>query len=109
MESSATDIIGSPEDIRNLKRGQMASLALREDRCIRIIPYDEREIERALIRFDQVVADIEGCVLSEMKDSSNVMIHWCGNKYERNRCIACDMKCFCIDIPDNKKIKPKVP
>lgn len=109
MESGATDIIGSPEDIRNMKSGQMASLALREDRCIRIIPYDEREIKKALVRFDQVVADIESCVLSEMRDSSNVMMHWCGNKYERNRCIACDIKCFCIDIPDDKKIKPKVP
>ena len=100
----ATDV-----DIAAIRNGESGSLSddflLR--RSIRIIPYDTEQIDHSLKEFDQVVSDLEKCVLKEMGNSKNVMSCWQCQTYNQKRCTACDLKTICTLTED--KNKPKVP
>ena len=74
-------------------------------RSIRIIPYDLAFIEESLNSFDEVVSELEDCVLSEMEKPKDIMSCWECSEYEQKRCIACDLKTIC----NSGKQTPNVP
>ncbi|MDR1405298.1 MAG: PD-(D/E)XK nuclease family protein [Candidatus Methanoplasma sp.] len=113
IKDNNTDIIPNSDDISILENGDkehryQISDPFKEARSIRIIPYNKDGMIDSLEQFDSVVRNIESCVLDEMKNTRNVMSHWCGNVYEKRRCTACDLKTICIDLGDSR-VKPKVP
>ena len=108
MAETNSDVLATGEDLELIRGLKYPTPNFRERRSIRIIPYDEIEIKSSLEKFDGVVASIEANILSEITESNNVMKHWCGNQFKKERCTACDVKCFCVDIGENH-IMPKVP
>jgi len=110
IESGTTDVGPSAVALRALKENLSPTDRYKRDRCIRIVPYDEENINNSLKEFDQVVLDIEKCVQSEIKDSSDVMKHWCYCKdtFQKERCTACDAQFFCENIK-NQCFPPLVP
>jgi hypothetical protein len=109
MSEKSTDIIAEGVDFDRIARGESPRREFIEKRSIRIIPYDEQNIQKSLMEFDEVVSDIESNIQSETRDSGNVMKHWSGNEYSKERCTACDAKCFCFDLEDEERVPPKVP
>ena len=95
------------EDILCLENGDAEHLSdeflLR--RSIRIIPYDSIFINESLKSFDEVVSELEECVLSEMENPKDVMSCWKCSDYAAKRCTACDLRTIC----DNGKQIPRVP
>lgn len=71
------------------------------DRSIRIINVDENEREKALLKFDSVVSNIEESLIKEMK-GCKIQEAWKGDSDERT-CSACDFKTFC----KNNTVKTK--
>jgi len=87
----------------NKGRGTKPELAVRKalreagflmNRCMRVIPFDEDEVQASLKHFDDTVRMIETNVQSETRNSKDVMSHWKGNPKAEN-CTACDAKTFC--------------
>lgn len=74
-------------------------------RSIRIVEYDPQMIEESLKAFDEVVSDLESCVLNEMHNPKDVISCWSCSEYDQHRCIACDLKNIC----DSAKQTPRVP
>lgn len=70
-------------------------------RSIRIINVDEKEKEKALMKFDSVVANIEDSLIKEMK-GCKIQDAWKADSDERT-CRACDFKTFC----KNNTVKTK--
>ena len=71
------------------------------DRSIRIINVDEAEREKALLKFDNVVFNIEESLIKEM-NGCKIQDAWKGDSDERT-CSACDFKTFC----KNNSVKTK--
>jgi hypothetical protein len=96
--NSLTDVMPSGLDINNVQnwqRGMQPTLSLpfKELRSIRIIPVSQTLVDNSLQNFDDVVAEIEQSVLSEMGGNS-IMGCWKTEAVERT-CTACDIKTFC--------------
>ena len=70
-------------------------------RSIRIINVDEVETDKALLKFDSVVADIENSLIKEM-NGCKIQDAWLADSDERT-CKACDFKTFC----KNNSVKTK--
>ncbi len=70
-------------------------------RSIRIINVDETEQERALEKFDRVVANIENSLINEMK-GCKIQDAWKADSDERT-CSACDFRTFCKNNSVNAK------
>ncbi len=71
------------------------------DRSIRIINVTEAEQQKALLKFDDVVADIEDSLIKEMK-GCKIQEAWKADSDERT-CTACDFRTFC----KNNSVKTK--
>jgi len=71
------------------------------NRSIRIINVDEEEQQKALYKFDSVVADIENSLIKEMK-GCKIQEAWKADSDERT-CSACDFRTFC----KNNSVKTK--
>ena len=71
------------------------------NRSIRIINVDEEEKQKALYKFDSVVADIENSLIKEMK-GCKIQEAWKADSDERT-CSACDFRTFC----KNNSVKTK--
>jgi len=99
VRNNSTDIMPQGLDlqaIQNWRRNTSPprlSRPFREQRSIRIIPVNQSRVQNALQQFDNVVREIESCVLSEMRGSP-ITSSWSPNPIERN-CTACDFKTFC--------------
>ncbi len=82
----------SGRDRRNIR--ERISLELREKRSIRIIAVTDDKIQRALDAFDNVVAEIENSVVSEM-ESGQIKQCWHSNSDNPDTCTLCDSRFFC--------------
>ena len=69
------------------------SLPFRLARAIRVIPVNALSQTAAATQFDNVVSDIEQCVVDEAV-AGTIMRHWrpCG---DAETCAACDFRHFC--------------
>jgi hypothetical protein len=69
------------------------SLAFRLARAIRVVPVNALSQTAAATQFDNVVSDIEQCVVDEAV-AGTIMQHWqpCG---DAETCAACDFRHFC--------------
>ena len=89
-----SDVIPDSYNLKRINNLENTDEVFKRKRCIRIIPYDQYNIDLSLLNFDNVVKMIESNVFKETEDSSDVMKHWVGT-YKEERCTACDMKPFC--------------
>ena len=94
VQSKNTDILPEGYDLDLIKNGRPGRDRFLMDRSIRIIPFDEDDVQASLKHFDDTVKVIETNVQSEMRNSKDVMSHWEGNPKIEN-CTACDAKTFC--------------
>ena len=76
------------------------------DRSIRIIPIDEKKINDALEKFDDVVEKIETSIIKEI-NGYKIQEAWTAEAEERT-CSACDFKTFCKNNK-NKNKEFKIP
>ena len=76
------------------------------DRSIRIIPIDEKKINDALEKFDDVVEKIETSIIKEI-NGCKIQDAWKAEAEERT-CSACDFKTFCKNNK-NKNKEFKIP
>ncbi|NIA09717.1 MAG: hypothetical protein GWP10_08305 [Nitrospiraceae bacterium] len=112
VANNSTDIMPQGLDLQNILNWKQKSPVpplsgpFREDRSIRIIPTDSDHIQNALQQFDDVVSNIESCVLSEI-NGNNITSSWQPNPNERT-CTACDFKTFCPN-PAPRPYHPTVP
>ncbi len=83
------------------------SLPFREQRSVKIMPVTDSLLDYSLDRFDNVVSDIETCVLSETRRGT-IVHSWNPNAVERN-CTACDFKTFCPNPHPRATRSPTVP
>lgn len=97
----------SDEDIKMLEKGNYRQLSeeFLMRRSIRIVEYDFKMIKESLDSFDNVVSELENCVMNEMHNPKDVISCWKCSDYEKNRCIACDLKNIC----DSAKQSPRIP
>ncbi len=102
-----TEFHASDRDIDMLERGNYRQLSeeFLMRRSIRIVEYDPVMIQESLKSFDEVVSELEDCVLDEMHNPKNVISCWSCSEYEQHRCIACDLKNIC----DSAKQTPRIP
>ena len=70
-------------------------------RSIRFISVNEKEREKALKKFDNVVSDIENSFVSEMK-GCKIQNAWKAEADKRT-CLACDFRTFCKNNSDITK------
>ena len=70
-------------------------------RSIRFINVNEKEREKALKKFDNVVCDIENSLVSEMK-ACKIQDAWKAEADKRT-CLACDFQTFCKNNSDITK------
>ena len=70
-------------------------------RSIRFIKINEEERSKALAKFDNVVCDIEGSLIKEMK-GCKIQDAWKAEG-DRRTCLACDFKTFCKNNSDITK------
>ncbi len=70
-------------------------------RSIRFISVNEKEREKALKKFDNVVCDIENSLVSEMK-GCKIQDAWKAEADKRT-CLACDFRTFCKNNSDITK------
>lgn len=70
-------------------------------RSIRFINVNEKEREKALKKFDNVVCDIENSLVSEMK-GCRIQDAWKAEADKRT-CLACDFRTFCKNNSDITK------
>lgn len=94
VQSRNTDVLPEGYDLDLVKNGKPGRERFLMDRCIRVIPFDEGDVQSSLKHFDDTVKMIETNVQSEMRNSKDVMSHWKGTPKEEN-CTACDAKTFC--------------
>ena len=73
------------------------------DRSIRIIPIDDDKINESLTKFDNVVNEIETCIIKETK-GCKIQDAWKANA-EKRTCEACDFKTFCKNAKNIKKLR----
>jgi CRISPR/Cas system-associated exonuclease Cas4 (RecB family) len=112
VRNNSTDIVPQGLDsqaIQNWRRNTTPptlSRPFKEQRSIKIISVDDIHVQNSLQAFDNVVGDIESCVLSEMAGRS-ITSSWNPNPIERN-CTACDFKTFCSN-PAPRRYHPTVP
>lgn len=112
LENEQTDVEIDSEDYRKImewdetKDYPQLSDDLKERRSIRIITINDREIEKALEKFDEVVEDIENSIIKE-RDGCNIKKAWKAEAEERT-CSACDFRTFCGN-KENKMKNFKVP
>ena len=71
------------------------------DRSIRIINVDLTEQQKALNKFDTVVANIEDSMIKEIK-GCKIQEAWKADSDKRT-CLACDFKTFCKNNSVNDK------
>lgn len=76
------------------------------DRSIRLIPINEDKIGESLIRFSEIVGEIENSISME-RAGTGIMDAWSTNPTKRT-CTACDFKTFCPN-PAPKKYKVIAP
>lgn len=102
-----TEFHASDRDIDMLERGNYRQLSeeFLMRRSIRIVEYDPVMIQESLKSFDEVVSELEDCVLDEMHNPKDVISCWSCSEYEQHRCIACDLKNIC----DSAKQTPRIP
>lgn len=102
-----TELHASDRDIDMLEKGNYRQLSeeFLMRRSIRIVEYDPVMIQESLKSFDEVVSELEGCVLDEMHNPKDVISCWSCSEYEQHRCIACDLKNIC----DSAKQTPRIP
>lgn len=101
VASKTTDVRPSPGSqddysLRTWRRGSAIprfSDSFRMARAIRIVPITQPSISVALVRFDQVVIDIESCVRSEAQQGT-ILALWPAEGDE-GTCAACDFRHFC--------------
>jgi len=99
VRSNSTDIMPQGLDLQAIQNWREStpppqiSGPFREQRSIRIVPVNQARVQNALQQFDNVVREIENCVLSEM-GGNPITSSWSPNPVERN-CTACDFKTFC--------------
>ena len=96
-----TDVMPDGADLNRLLNGKRFKDKFCVERCIRVVTYDEKNIQDSLIHFDEVVRRIESNLTSELSDSSNIWNHWKGT-HDKNRCVACDLKTFCPCAKEGK-------
>ena len=107
-----TDIMPQGLNLQNIRnwrqRSSLPQLSgtFKEERSIRIVPCYPSGMRNALQQFDNVVNNIENCVLSEMR-GRGITSSWQPNPAERN-CTACDFKTFCLH-PAPGPYRPTVP
>ena len=110
IRNNLTDIpegIEFEDDIQLIEEWQEDEKApnLSEDfkiaRSIRFISVNEKEREKALKKFDNVVEDIESSLLKEMK-GCKIQDAWKAEADNRT-CLACDFKTFCKNNSDITK------
>lgn len=112
VRDNSTDIMPQGLDsqsIQNWRRNTTPptlSRPFKEQRSIKIISVDDIHVQNSLQAFDNVVGNIESCVLSEMS-GRGITSSWSPNPIERN-CTACDFKIFCPD-PAPRRYHPTVP
>lgn len=102
-----TEFYASDRDIDMLEKGNYRQLSeeFLMRRSIRIVEYDPAMIQESLKSFDEVVSELEDCVLDEMHNPKDVISCWSCSEYEQHRCIACDLKNIC----DSAKQTPRIP
>lgn len=112
VRNNSTDIMPQGLDsqaIQNWRRNTTPptlSRPFKEQRSIKIISVDDIHVQNSLQAFDNVVGNIESCVLFEMAGRS-ITSSWNPNPIERN-CTACDFKTFCPN-PAPRQYHPTVP
>jgi hypothetical protein len=101
IREERTDIIPTNTEDITLLRGRKRrvireelSSGLKEKRSIRVIAISDEKIERALNAFDNVVAEIENSVVSEM-ESGQIKQCWNANSDNPDTCTLCDSRFFC--------------
>jgi hypothetical protein len=118
MQELQTDVLGKLTDImpqgldsqaildwRSSNQLPQLSTTFKEQRSVRIIPVTEARVQSSLHEFDNVITQIESCVLTEMQ-GNRIGFSWHPNPVERN-CTACDFKTFCPNPA--KPYPPTVP
>jgi len=68
--------------------------AFRFARAIRVIPVNPASIDQATGAFDNIVGEIERCVIDEAA-SGSIGATWAANCQEEETCAACDFRFFC--------------
>jgi hypothetical protein len=107
VRARVTDVLPPPRDRRLIEAwhpGQPVpelTTTLREERSVRIVGVEGRDVQTSLGRFDSVVSDIERSVMTEMGGGS-VIQAWqarpSGASYSAPQpriCTACDHKHYC--------------
>lgn len=112
VRNTLTDIMPpnkfDEENILEWKSGDepLLTSTYKENRSIRIIPITNDKIMESLVKFDDVVNDIENAVLTEVQ-GNNITSAWHSNPVERT-CTACDFKTVCPN-PAPRHYNPTVP
>lgn len=70
-------------------------------RAMRVVPIDDRGIQKSLRSFDDVVARIETCRGKELQHSK-VLSTWEQNPADESTCTACDARTFCPSYESEK-------
>lgn len=112
VRDNLTDILPTGLDSQAIEEWRkntpppILSRPFKEQRSIRILPITNTLVQNSLHQFDNVVRQIESCVLSEMMGNS-ITFSWRLNAIARN-CTACDFKTFCPN-PAPRKYHPTAP
>ncbi len=99
IERKDTDIMPTNDDLKILinweikSKTPILSESYQNLRSIRIIPIESWSLNESLIAFDNVVADIENNIISEI-NGNGIQNSWHSNS-EQKTCEACDFKTFC--------------
>ena len=108
LNNDLTDVgIEFTEDVELIQKWQEEDKApdlsdeFKINRSIRIVNVDLSEQQKALDKFDKVVADIESSLIKEIK-GCKIQEAWKADSDERT-CSACDFKTFC----KNNSVKTK--
>ena len=108
LNNNLTDVgIEFTEDVELIQKWQEEDKApdlsdeFKINRSIRIVNVDLSEQQKALDKFDKVVADIESSLIKEIK-GCKIQEAWKADSDERT-CSACDFKTFC----KNNSVKTK--
>ncbi|NYB53057.1 MAG: PD-(D/E)XK nuclease family protein [Methanobacteriaceae archaeon] len=108
VQEEKTDVMPEGGDRKSIlkwnpkKRIPSFSEPFRHLRSIRLIPIDEVSMEKSLLEFDSVVADIEHSIINEVHGQV-IQSSWKTNP-DRRKCDACDYKSFCKSSASPKKL-----
>ena len=113
VQENNTDVMPEPAERQELIADPLAWVptnAYRLERSIRMVMIDEQAIDQSRSAFRDVVARIESCVQSEIRDGA-IMSSWqptdvrnIPTRPRRRDCTACDANTFCPDA--NPSIYP---